>query len=258
MKITIITSNLPRHNYLVNCLSKLNCDLFVIQECQTHFPGRADNGHYKVNAEIKKYFKEVNKSQNKFFKKNTKLHLDKVKIKSLSFNDLNMFKIADLSTFLKSDLYIVFGSSYLKGDLVNFLIKKKAINIHMGISPYYRGTDCNFWAVADRNFHLVGATVHLLSKGVDSGEILFHSLPKHYENPFDFTMSSVKSVINNICKLIKTKKIFKLNSKKQNKIDEIRYTTKKNFDEKKIKLYKKIKKIKKITYDKSLYVNPQF
>ena len=48
----------------------------------------------------------------------------------------------------------------------------------MGISPYYRGTDCNFWAMYDNNPHLVGSTIHLLTKGLDSGPILYHALSK--------------------------------------------------------------------------------
>ena len=35
-----------------------------------------------------------------------------------------MFNIA-IIRFLESDLYIVFGSSYIKGELIDFLIKKK-------------------------------------------------------------------------------------------------------------------------------------
>lgn len=258
MRVTIITSNLPRHNYLVNRLSKLNCQLYVIQECQTYFPGKTKGVHYDVNEISKRYFQSVNKAQKKFFGKTKLLNLKKVKIKSLAFNDLNLFKIEDLEEFLKSDLYIIFGSSFLKGNLVDFLIKKKALNIHIGISPFYRGTDCNFWAVKDKNFHLVGATVHRLSRGVDSGDILFHSLPKHHTNPFNFTMSSVKSVIDNLANLIGSKKIFKLKSFKQDKSKEIRYTKKKHFTKKNISDYKKIKKIKKVSYRKNLYINPQF
>ena len=258
MKITIITSNLPRHNYLVNSISKLNSQLYVIQECQTYFPGKGESIHYNVNEITKKYFQSVNKAQKKFFGKTNLLNLKNVKIKSLAFNDLNLFKILELKEFLNSDLYIVFGSSYIKGKLIDFLIKKKALNIHIGISPFYRGTDCNFWAVKDKNFHLVGATVHRLSKGVDSGDILFHSLPKYYSNPFNFTMSSVKSVIDNLASLINSKKIFKLKCVKQDKTQELRYTKKKHFTKKKILEYKKIKKIKKIRYKDNIYVNPQF
>ena len=42
------------------------------------------------------------------------------------------------SEFLK---YIYsLGSSLIK----EYKILKKTINIHMGVSPYYRGADCNF------------------------------------------------------------------------------------------------------------------
>ena len=99
------------------------------------------------------------------------------------FGDLNKCKINSLSDFLNSDIYVVFGSSYIKGDLIDFLVKKKTINIHAGISPYYRGTDCNFWALYDNNPHLVGTTIHLLSKGLDSGPILYHALSNIKINP---------------------------------------------------------------------------
>ena len=98
--------------------------------------------------------------------------------------DLNTCSLDNISDFLKSDIYIVFGSSYIKGDLINFLVNAKAINIHMGVSPYYRGTDCNFWALYDNNPHLVGATIHLLSKGLDSGPMLYHAMSNFKKNPY--------------------------------------------------------------------------
>ena len=53
----------------------------------------------------------------------------------------------------------------------------------MGISPYYRGSACNFWALYDKNPQFVGATIHYLSEGLDDGDILFHVLPsKKYLN----------------------------------------------------------------------------
>ena len=39
MKITLFTSNKNRHNYLINLLSEVSDELFVIQECGTIFPG---------------------------------------------------------------------------------------------------------------------------------------------------------------------------------------------------------------------------
>ena len=48
--------------------------------------------------------------------------------------------------------------------MLSYLLRKKALNIHMGISPYYRGTDCNFWAIYDGFPNYVGGTVMKLSK----------------------------------------------------------------------------------------------
>ena len=109
---------------------------------------------------MKEYFDNVINAEIKIF---DEIFIDgknkNISLLPLANGDLNDLKLNDLDRFLKSDLYIVFGSSFIKGDLVKFLIKKKAINIHMGISPYYRGTDCNFWALYDNNPHLVGATI---------------------------------------------------------------------------------------------------
>ena len=129
------------------------------------------------------------------------------------------------------DRYIIFGSSYIKGDLADFLIQHRAINIHMGVSPYYRGTDCNFWALYDDNPHLVGATIHLLSSGLDSGDILYHAMSKVKTNPFEYTMSTVKSAFHSIIEKIKDNSILKINAIPQDKNNQIRYSKKTFFNE---------------------------
>ena len=259
MKITLFTSNKSRHNYFINLLSK-NCkELFVVQESSTIFQGSMP-GHYQVSNTIKNYFESVNKAQNKIFGNSYIKNLNKnINILPLSMGDLNQYEFTSLNKFLESDLYIIFGSSYIKGDLVNFLIKKKAINIHMGLSPYYRGTDCNFWALYDDNPHLVGATIHLLSKGLDSGPIIYHALSKLNTNPFEYTMSTVKSAFHSISERINNGKILNMPISNQEKIKEIRYSKSKDFSEEVIKKFfsKKIDLNAK-KFDESLLKNPFF
>ena len=198
MKITIFTSNQRRHQYLINLLANVSSELFVVQECRTIFPGQVP-GFYNASEVMQEYFREVEKAQAKFFKDNfLSIENKKIKFLSISHGDLNHLKMRDLNTFLQSDIYIIFGSSFIKGELVDFLIEKKAINIHMGISPYYKGADCNFWALYDDNPHLVGATIHLLSKGLDSGPILYHALSSRKENVFEYSMSTALSAFHSI------------------------------------------------------------
>ena len=177
--------------------------------------------------ELKKNF--FNK--NKFINKN-------VRTKFIKQGDINYLQKRDISEALGADLYIIFGASYIKGWLVNYLIKKKAINIHMGLSPFYRGSSCNFWAIYDNNPEYVGATIHLLSKGLDNGKILCHCLPNiNKSNVFEYTMSSVLSAHKCLKKMIKNKKILKLKPVKQNRSFQIKYTKNKDFNDKVIQRF---------------------
>lgn len=231
MNITLFTSNKSRHNYLINLLSKIADKLFVVQETEKHFSDMKSN-YYSKSLLMKKYFQNVNKAQSVFFgnlsDKNFNSNID---ILSIEFGNLNSYSMSSLKRFLKSDIYIVFGSSYIKGELVNFLVKNKTINIHMGVSPYYRGTACNFWALYDDNPHLVGATIHILSKGLDSGPMLYHAMSNIKKDPFLYTMSTVKSAFHSISERIKDNSIFKINPIFQNKKLEIRYSKKIEFTE---------------------------
>ena len=259
MKITVITSNKSRHNYLINLLSNICDELFVLQECETIHPGIIP-GHYPVSGVMKKYFNEVNSAQKKVFgdsyiNKNSK----NIKVLTMSTGDLNKCSLNFLSDFLKSDIYVVFGGSFIKEPLVDLLIKNKTFNIHMGISPYYRGTDCNFWALYDNNPHLVGATIHMISKGVDSGKILYHAMSNAKENPFVYTMTTAKSAFHSIVERIQDKSIFEIKPLEQKKIKEIRYSKKIEFNDKIVNEYfKKDINLNSKEFDKLLLKDPFF
>ena len=58
MKITIFTSNQPRHIRLINKLSEISDEVFAIQECNTVFPGITKD--FFNNSDImQKYFYNV-------------------------------------------------------------------------------------------------------------------------------------------------------------------------------------------------------
>ena len=259
MKITLFTSNKNRHNYLINLLSEVSDELCVIQECGTIFPGILP-GHYQTSPIMKKYFENVNNAQSRLFGNSYINNKNKnIKILTMLSGDLNQCSMNLLSDFLKSDAYVVFGSSYIKGDLLNFLVNKKAINIHAGISPYYRGTDCNFWALFDDNPHLVGATIHLLSKGLDSGPMLYHAMSNLKMNPFEYSMSTIKSAFHSIAERIRDGSIFTIKPLVQDKKKEVRYSKKSEFNEEIVeKYFKKKIDLNKSRFDKSLLKDPFF
>lgn len=257
MKITLITSNQIRHKYLINLLSSVCDKLYVLQEFVTMNQNVVPS-YYHGTKIMRDYFIKVSEAQIKIFGKPNIDHLtNQDTFLKMPMGDLNKYSIKSLSSFLESDIYIVFGSSYIKGELADFLVKKKAINIHAGVSPYYKGANCNFWALFDGNPHLVGTTVHLLTKSLDDGPILFHAMSKLKTNPFEYTMSTLKSAFQSIAREIKFKNIMDINPVEQNKSKEIRLTRKVEFNEKILEKYlkKKIDLNSKI-FDDNLLIRP--
>lgn len=259
MKITLFTSNNPRHDYLINLLSKFCDELWVVKESKVSL--KFDNNKKLKNSNIMaEYFDKVSAAQNKIFDNElVNENKNNIKILSIKNEEINKLSLNDLKDYLKSDLYIVFGSSYIKGPLVDFLIQQKAINIHAGVSPYYRGSDCNFWALYDDNPHLVGSTIHLLSKGLDNGPILYHAMSNIKSNPYEYTMSTIKSAFHSIVERIKNDSIFKIEPLVQIKSKEIRYSKKSDFDEGIVKKYfKKEINLNKMKFDISILKDPFF
>ena len=176
MKVTIFSSNQPRHLNIAKEFSKICDSVFLVSEVNTVFPGQV-NDFYKKSEIMQTYFQNVIQSERNIFG-DISFMPHNVRNLSIKSGDLNKLSRKQLSDALQSDVYVVFGASYIKGWLIDFLIEHRAINIHMGLSPYYRGSSCNFWALFDNNPSYVGATIHLLSKGLDSGDMLFPLCPK--------------------------------------------------------------------------------
>jgi len=223
MKITVFTSNQPRHLSLINRLAELSETTYAILECTTVFPGYVQD-FFEKSETFKEYFSNVISAEEKYFGNST-FTAKNVRSLAIKLGDLNLLKPKQIAPALESDIYVVFGSSFIKGWLTDFLTQNHAVNIHMGLSPYYRGSSCNFWALFDGKPEYVGATIHFLSKGLDSGPIIYHAVPKlDDENPFEFTMRSVVVAQETLTEKIVNSELFNSAPIPQFKDLEIRYS----------------------------------
>ena len=223
MKITVFTSNQPRHISLINSLASISDTVYAIQECNTVFPGEVKD-FYDNSDVMNTYFQHVRSAEKEVFGSISFLSGNIAHL-ALKDDDLNKVSQEILAPALQSDVYVVFGASYIKGWLIDYLIQRRAINIHMGISPYYRGSSCNFWAAYDGHPELVGATIHLLGKGLDSGAMLYHALPKaEAVDPFVLGMKAVKVAHESLVERIANGEIFRYEFIPQDRSKEYRYT----------------------------------
>ena len=152
----IFSSNQPRHLSLVKTINYRGRDFFI-SESILYFQGKSRT--FSQGRNHAKILSNVMDSESKIFGNVGFLPSNEDFILNWDLNKLERLSLWGL----ESDVYIVFGSSYIKGWLADFLCERRAINIHMGLSPFYRGSSCNFWALYDNNPGFVGATIHLLS-----------------------------------------------------------------------------------------------
>ena len=101
----------------------------------------------------------------------------------------------------------------------------------MGVSPYYRGAACNFWALFDNRPSYVGATIHRLDNRLDTGDILFHCTPafRPGDTCFDFSMRSVLVALEQFIQSLLSGELIGLEPVQQNACSDIRYSTNAEF-----------------------------
>jgi folate-dependent phosphoribosylglycinamide formyltransferase PurN len=72
---------------------------------------------------------------------------------------------------LSPDLLILGQTGIINKTLLD-IPRIGTLNAHPGILPFYRGVDCARWAIMNNEFDKVGATVHWVNEGVDTGNII--------------------------------------------------------------------------------------
>ena len=145
---------------------------------------------------------------------------------------------------LKPDLIIVYGTSIIRGEILN-KYKSKIINVHLGLSPYYRGAATNFFAVSDNNLHCVGSTFMYIDEGIDTGNIIHQIRAKmNYGDSFhQICTRLILDSIEELKDLILNYKKIKLKKIKNNEMKINFYYKRSDFSKVSLKqFYKKFEK----------------
>lgn len=74
---------------------------------------------------------------------------------------------------LRPDVIAVSGTKIVRQPIFDLAPPLGLLNLHTGISPFVKGgPNCTLWCLANGEPHLIGATVHELDPGIDSGPIV--------------------------------------------------------------------------------------
>lgn len=77
---------------------------------------------------------------------------------------------------LRPDFIALFGTAILKPIWLN-AFKDRIINLHLDLSPFYRGSATLFWPFVNKELEFLGTTIHIAVEKVDAGSILARIQP---------------------------------------------------------------------------------
>ena len=88
----------------------------------------------------------------------------------LDVDSVNGTEVAALLTEHQPSVVVVTGTGIIAKRIL--ALAPTFINIHVGITPRYRGVHGGFWAVYEGRPDLAGTTIHRVDPGVDTGAII--------------------------------------------------------------------------------------
>ena len=86
-------------------------------------------------------------------------------------NAVNDNKCKQLIEEIQPDIIIVNGTRIISKKILQST-DAIFINMHVGITPWYRGSHGGYWAIANKDAENFGTTIHLIDAGVDTGPVL--------------------------------------------------------------------------------------
>lgn len=218
MRIIIFTANAVRHRYVANQLSRKASDSLVISEVMA-----GDSNYRSQEILLRKHFDCRLRAEQRFFPGNDFFVSKTLPILGKEVNSTFVYRVVKE---FRPDMMFVFGASIIKEPLLSMLSAGRFINLHLGLSPYYRGSGTNFWPFVNKELEYVGSTILYLDSGVDTGDIIAHVRPtiERADTVHTLGCKVIKESASCLCKIMEmVGKGKKLNRVRQWKVRRGRY-----------------------------------
>jgi methionyl-tRNA formyltransferase len=110
-------------------------------------------------------------SERDFFELPVRLLQDRSRPRFIAKGAINQAEIVGEILAAPADLICAYGCSLIKTELVG-RFAGRFLNLHLGLSPYYRGSGTNYFPLVNEEPEYVGATFMFLDQGIDTGKII--------------------------------------------------------------------------------------
>ena len=185
-KIVVITGDQLAHNYFINQL-RTNFNLSAIFIEKNRYPEPTYNSIRERKAWDDFFVTRTKKEESLFLFSKCNNAQNNPQNFYIEKGCLNENKTIKLINKFNPALIIIFGTSLLCSKYLD-LYPNQILNLHVGLSQYYRGTSCNFWPIYNLEPQLLGATIHYVTNTIDGGNILFQNSIELDKNDSQFIL----------------------------------------------------------------------
>ncbi len=173
MKIVILTGDEMRHQYFRTKVAIADGITVLASYCEgveksltnqvSNNPDASELERLHVTARAQ--------AETDFFAQSLNSMRDQSNARKIAKGAINDADIVQEIIALNPDLLICYGSSLIKSELLQ-KFEGKFLNVHLGLSPYYRGAGTNIWPLINGEPDMVGATFMYIDEGIDTGNII--------------------------------------------------------------------------------------
>lgn len=171
MRVVILTGNQLRHRFVASKLAAQLHVVGIVSEAKSIEAISPTVESWASNDQlvIDRHLAERDETEQRLFGNVTTF--PEVPILSIPNKEINSATVFQWIRERVPDTVILYGTSIIRLPLLDHF-RDRIINIHLGLSPYYRGSGTNFWPLVHGEPECVGATIHLAIQKVDAGAIL--------------------------------------------------------------------------------------
>jgi len=185
-KIVILTGNEQRHKYFRTLLSNSTYFNVIGSFCENDSASLKKRTLEKKESSLLEIQHVLSREQSEkdFFNDYIENTIDKSNAKIIPKGAINEPSVVSEIERLSPDILACYGSSIINSILID-KFESRFLNVHLGLSPYYRGSGTNIWPMINNDLGMVGATFMYIDKGIDTGEIIHQIRPEIFlgDNP---------------------------------------------------------------------------
>jgi folate-dependent phosphoribosylglycinamide formyltransferase PurN len=169
--VVILTNSQLRHQFVRKAIA-LDDDINILRTYCESTDGTTLDRVREEGDEIKlRHLEARAETEDDFFGHFVDYTPDRSNPKEIPNGEINDNQYYKEILDLDPDLLVAYGCSIIEDPLLSEY-EDRFLNVHLGLSPYYRGTGTNFWPLVNGEPEYVGATFMYLDAGVDTGDII--------------------------------------------------------------------------------------